>query len=81
MPETTRFHLARRERIKTKDDIFPPEENEENEKIIKASQAEMAKENTPMKVRKETKDYDKNNPQPKPKQQRRSKLPSYTRPR
>jgi hypothetical protein len=27
----------------------------------------MAKENTPMKVRKETKDYDKNNPQPKPK--------------
>lgn len=55
------------ERIKTKDDIFPPEENEENEKIIKASQAEMAKENTPMKVRKETKDYDKNNPQPKPK--------------
>ncbi len=55
------------ERIMTKDDIFPPEENEENEKIIKASQAEMAKENTPMKVRKETKDYDKNNPQPKPK--------------
>lgn len=55
------------ERIMTKDDIFPPEENAENEKIIAASKKEMAKENTPMKVRKETKDYDKNNPQPKPK--------------
>jgi len=54
------------ERIKTKDDIFPPEENEMNEKIIKESKAEMAKENVPMKVRKETKDYDKNNPAPKP---------------
>ena len=55
------------ERIKSKDDIFPPEENELNDKIIKASKAEMAKENVPMEVRKETRDYDKNNPQPKPK--------------
>lgn len=55
------------ERIKTKDDIFPPEENELNDKIIKESEAEMAKENVPMEVRKETIDYDKNNPQPKPK--------------
>ncbi len=53
------------ERIKTKDDIFPPEENELNDKIIKASEAEMAKENVPMEIRKETIDYDKNNPQPK----------------
>lgn len=50
------------ERIRTKDDIFPPEENEMNDKIIKDSKAEMEKENVPMKVRKETKDYDKNNP-------------------
>jgi hypothetical protein len=54
------------ERIRTKDDIFPPEENELNDKIIKASKAEMAKENVPMKVKKETLDYDKNNPSPKP---------------
>lgn len=54
------------ERIKTKDDIFPPEENELNDKIIKESEAEMAKENVPMEIRKETIDYDKNNPQPKP---------------
>ena len=54
------------ERIKTKDDIFPPEENEMNEKIIQQSKAEMEKENTPMKIRKETLDYDKNNPKPKP---------------
>lgn len=54
------------ERIKSKDDIFPPEENELNDKIIEASKAEMAKENVPMEIRKETLDYDKNNPQPKP---------------
>ena len=79
LPENARklrgFVWRGEERIKTKDDIFPPEENEENEKIIKASQAEMAKENTPMKVRKETKDYDKNNPQPKPKQTTEKQTP------
>lgn len=53
------------ERIKSKDDIFPPEENEMNDKIIKESKAEMAKENVPMEIRKETLDYDKNNPKPK----------------
>jgi hypothetical protein len=47
------------ERIKSKDDIFPPEENEDNEKIAKQSKAENAKKNIPMKVRKETLDYDK----------------------
>jgi lipopolysaccharide export system protein LptA len=56
------------ERIKSKDDIFPPEENELNEKIIKESQAAKAKENVPMEIRKETLDYDKNNPRPKPAQ-------------
>ncbi|WP_243694629.1 OstA-like protein [Flavobacterium psychrotolerans] len=47
------------ERMKTKDDIFPPEENELNDKIIKASKDELAKENIPMKIRKETLNYDK----------------------
>ncbi|SCX82957.1 OstA-like protein [Flavobacterium caeni] len=53
------------EMIKSKDDIFPPEENELNDKIIAESKAEMEKENVPMEIRKETLDYDKNNPQPK----------------
>lgn len=48
--------------IRTKDDIFPPEENELNDKIVKESTAEKAKENTPMEVRKETLEYDKKNP-------------------
>jgi len=48
--------------IKSKEDIFPPEENELNDKIIKESEAEKAKENTPMEVRKETLEYDKKNP-------------------
>ncbi|WP_298221025.1 OstA-like protein [Flavobacterium sp.] len=69
LPENARklrgFIWREDERIKTKDDIFPPEENEMNEKIIKDSKAEMAKENVPMKIRKETLDYDKNNPKPK----------------
>ncbi|HEX8270151.1 MAG TPA: OstA-like protein [Flavobacterium sp.] len=49
------------ERIASKDDIFPPEENAMNDKIIKASAAEMAKENVPMEIRKETLEYDKKN--------------------
>lgn len=53
--------------IKSKDDIFPPEENELNDKITEASKKEMEQENVPMEIRKETLDYDKNNPQPKPK--------------
>jgi lipopolysaccharide assembly outer membrane protein LptD (OstA) len=48
------------ERILSKDDIFPPEENEDNEKIAKQSKAQKDKKNVPMKVRKETLDYDKN---------------------
>ena len=63
------------ERIRTKDDIFPPEENELNDKIVKQSKAEMAKENVPMEIRKETLDYDKNNPQPKPKPNPDNKTP------
>ncbi|MNX52088.1 LPS-assembly protein LptD [compost metagenome] len=47
------------ERIKSKDDIFPAEENIDNEKIAKQSKAEDAKKDVPMKVRKETLNYDK----------------------
>ncbi|MFV8366016.1 OstA-like protein [Flavobacterium sp. XS1P27] len=47
------------ERIKSKDDIFPPEENEDNDKIAKAAEAAEAKEDIPMKIRKETLNYDK----------------------
>lgn len=47
------------ERIKSKDDIFPPEENQDNEKIAKATKAEDAKKDVPMKIRKETLNYDK----------------------
>lgn len=42
------------ERIKTKDDIFPPEENEYEQKMIEEKKAEDEKENLPMEVRKET---------------------------
>ena len=49
------------ERIMSKEGIFPKEEIELDEKIKKKSKLENAKENTPMKVRKETKNYDKLN--------------------
>lgn len=70
LPENARklrgFIWREDERIRCQEDIFPPEENEMNDKIIKDSKAAMAKENVPMKVRKETLDYDKNNPSDKP---------------
>jgi len=47
------------ERIKSKDDIFSDEENELNDKMIEAGKKEDEKENVPMKIRKETLDYDK----------------------
>ena len=47
------------ERIKSKDDIFPPEENEDNDKIAKATKAAEDKKDVPMKIRKETLNYDK----------------------
>jgi lipopolysaccharide export system protein LptA len=52
------------ERIKSKDDIFPPEENEMDAKIQAEKKVEMAKENVPLQPSKETLDYDKNNPKP-----------------
>lgn len=55
------------ERIKSKDDIFTAEENEMNEKLIKEGKDEEEKgKNVPMKVRKETLDYDKKKPAVKP---------------
>ncbi|WP_243233347.1 OstA-like protein [Flavobacterium pectinovorum] len=50
------------ERIKSKDDIFPPEENELNDKLVKEGKSDAAKPNVPMKVRKETLNYDKKKP-------------------
>jgi len=47
------------EQIKSKDDIFLPEENEENAKIVKETKSANAKEQVPMKIRKETLNYDK----------------------
>jgi hypothetical protein len=63
LPENDRklkgFIWRGEERIKSKDDIFPPEENQDNEKIAKQAKAQKDKKNVPMKVRKETLDYDK----------------------
>ena len=47
------------ERIKSKEDIFPPEENSDNDKLVQQGIDDKAKENVPMKVRKETLNYDK----------------------
>ncbi len=51
------------ERIKSKDDIFTAEENEMNDKLVKEGKEQEEKDkNVPMKVRKETLDYDKKKP-------------------
>lgn len=51
------------ERIKSKDDIFTAEDNELNDKLIQEGKDQEAKDkDVPMKVRKETRDYDKKNP-------------------
>jgi hypothetical protein len=47
------------ERIKTKDEVFSEEENAEELKVIEATQKDKAKVSVPMKVRKETLNYDK----------------------
>ncbi|MBS7253220.1 OstA-like protein [Flavobacterium branchiicola] len=55
------------ERIKSKDDIFSKEENDENEKLIQQGKDQEAKDKeVPMKVRKETLNYDKKKPVAKP---------------
>ena len=54
------------ERIRTKEDIFPQEEKDLHAAIVKKATADKKVEDTPMEVKKETLDYDKNNPKPKP---------------
>ncbi len=56
------------ERIKSKDDIFTAEDNELNDKLVQEGKDQEAKDKTtPMKVRKETLDYDKKKPTTKTK--------------
>ncbi len=66
LPENARrlrgFNWRGDEIIKTKDDIFPPEEEELDEKMQKETKIDAAKENKPMEIREETLNYDKNNP-------------------
>jgi hypothetical protein len=47
------------ERIKSKDDIFHPKKTRTMKKLAKATKAAVAKEAVPMKIRKETLNYDK----------------------
>ncbi|WP_366182735.1 OstA-like protein [Flavobacterium ovatum] len=47
------------ERIKSKDDIFSEEDNEMNNQLVKEGEIDKAKISVPMKIRKETLDYDK----------------------
>ncbi|MBL0737313.1 OstA-like protein [Flavobacterium sp. GN10] len=62
------------ERIKSKDDIFTTEDNELNEKLIKEGKEQEKKgKNVPMKVRKETLNYDKKNPPAKTEPKAKSK--------
>jgi lipopolysaccharide export system protein LptA len=49
------------ERINSKEDLFSDEENKLNDKMIKEGEKENTKENVPMKIRKETLNYDKRN--------------------
>lgn len=67
LPENTRklrgFIWRGDERIRSKDDIFPPEENEYEQKMIDAIQAEKGKSDVPMEVRKETLEAVKNKKQ------------------
>ena len=63
LPENARllrgFKWRGDERIKSKDEIFNEEENAEELKIIEQTKKDKAKESVPMKIRKETLNYDK----------------------
>ncbi|MGC4040154.1 MAG: OstA-like protein [Flavobacterium sp.] len=71
LPENTRklrgFIWRGDERIKSKEDIFPPEEVELDAKIRAESKAKAEKENVPMEPMKETLEYDKPKTAPKTK--------------
>ncbi|WP_445454164.1 OstA-like protein [Flavobacterium sp. 25HG05S-40] len=66
LPENARklrgFIWRGEERIQSKDDIFPPEENELDAKIQAASKTNSEKENVPMEPSQETLNYDKPKP-------------------
>jgi lipopolysaccharide export system protein LptA len=66
LPENARklrgFVWRGEERIKSKDDIFPPEENELDAKIQAERKIEMEKENIPLEPSQETLNYDKTKP-------------------
>ena len=70
LPENARklkgFIWREDERILDQECIFPDEENADNERLVNSHKAELSKENVPMKIRKETLNYDKNNPKPSP---------------
>jgi len=53
------------EMIKSKDDIFPPEEQELHDKMMNASKKDSKKVDKPMDPLQQTLDYDKKNPKPK----------------
>ncbi|MGL2964794.1 OstA-like protein [Flavobacterium sp. RSB2_4_14] len=63
------------ERIKTKEDIFPPEENELDAKIQAEKKVEMAKENKPLEPSAATLNYDKKNTKPKVKSKEANSKP------
>jgi len=69
LPENARklrgFIWRSDERIRSKDDIFPEEENELDAKIQIDKKTEMKKKNLPLEPSKETLEYDKNNPKPR----------------
>lgn len=66
LPENTRklrdFVWRGDERIKNKEDIYPPEEQQYDYEAQKQKEADEAKGNLPMEPRKETLEYDKKNP-------------------
>ena len=63
LPENARklrgFNWRGAEIIKTKEEIFPPEEEELDKKMQKEHEMEASKANKPMKIRQETLNYDK----------------------
>lgn len=69
LPEQARrlrdFEWRGEEMIKTKDDIFPPEEKALHEEILKKTGRLKAQEDKPMEPLQETLDYDKDHPKPK----------------
>ena len=77
LPENTRklrgFVWRGDERIKTKEDIFPPEENEYDVKAAADQKEAMKLDELPMEPRKETLEYDK---KPAPKKVSTKKKPT-----